>query len=111
MFEDIWFFLIVLFVCIVLRNIFVNTHGIIFRIYCNLRFIGTICHEIAHATLCILTGVKVKKISVNYKEGGGFVSHGKCSFLQQEIIATAPLIFSSYLAYLCLHILLLVLLP
>lgn len=55
---------------------------------------GVIFHEFSHATLCLLTGAKIKKISLFDKEGGS-VEHeaSKIPVIGQMLISLAPFIF------------------
>jgi hypothetical protein len=67
-----------------------------------IAFIGIIFHELSHLLMCIITGIKPSKIELHYKKQYGLVAPDETkqiSFLQGFLMAIAPLIFSSYLAY------------
>ncbi len=79
-----------------------------------LGFIGVAIHEAAHATLCLITGVPVKRVEVNYrnKMTGRVDPHGsvalerpqKVSFIQSLLIGIAPLLVGVIVFFFLLEI-------
>lgn len=69
--------------------------------------IGVLFHELAHFTMCLLTGVRPGKIKVSHKAQSGYVTIDpaeRVSFLQTVMISFAPLLISSYIAYYCIYL-------
>ncbi len=64
--------------------------------------VGILFHELSHLIMCIITGVKPKKMKIYYKRQFGFVQFDateRVTFLQIALISLAPLVFCSYIAY------------
>jgi hypothetical protein len=61
---------------------------------------GVIVHELSHAFLCLLTGAKIKSVSLFDKEGGE-VQHGpsKIPVLGQILISIAPFVAGAFAIY------------
>lgn len=61
---------------------------------------GVILHELAHAFFCLITGAKIKKISLFDKDGGKVEhEHSKLPIFGQIIISFAPFIFGAIAIY------------
>jgi hypothetical protein len=95
-------FLILIF-AIIMMSFLINTilsktvFGMGYRIFVTP---GIILHELAHATLCLLTGAKISKISLFEKEGGE-VKHtaSKIPIIGQVLISLAPFVFGAVVIY------------
>ena len=61
---------------------------------------GIIVHELSHATLCLLTGAKMTKMSF-FDKNGGVVEHhpSKIPILGGILISVAPFVFGAALIY------------
>ncbi len=81
-------------------------------VYC-LGFVGVVIHEVCHFIMSVLVGVQPRAISVKFKSETtdrvaphGYVDVGekKKSFMQAFLIGFAPLFFSIWFFFLCLHV-------
>ena len=82
--------------------IYIKTKGKYRTAFNILAFIGVAIHETAHAILCLITGVPIKRVEVNYRDKmtGKISPHGfveprrpqKISFIQSFLIGIAPLL-------------------
>jgi hypothetical protein len=111
MFEDLLLFGIViagnLFTWFILRNLKWKQNSVGLIILKVVSFIGIVIHEVAHFLMCLLTGIPPTGIRTSYRDQEGEVmihdlSH--LSFIQGFLICFAPLFISSYIAYLCIHV-------
>jgi hypothetical protein len=61
---------------------------------------GVMVHELAHAFFCLLTGVRIRKISLfRFDKVAGYVIHDEpTGFFSSFLISFGPLIINSYLA-------------
>ena len=70
-------------------------------------FLGTVIHELSHALLCLILGVKINKIVLFHpkkEENGefyrlGYVEHEKVGPLRSTLIGIAPIILCSLFTY------------
>ena len=81
-------------------------------VYC-LGFVGVVIHEACHFIMSVMVGVQPRAISVKLKSDTsnkvaphGYVDTGEKSksFMQAFLIGFAPLFFSTWLFFLCLHV-------
>lgn len=111
MFEDLVLFGIVisgnLITWFILQNLKWKQNSVGLILLKIVSFIGIVIHEIAHFLMCMLTGIQPKGIRASYREQEGKVlihNLDHLSFLQAFLICFAPLLVSSYIAYLCIHV-------
>jgi len=111
MFEDLLLFGIViagnLIAWFILRNLKWKQDSAGVIILKIVSFIGIVIHEVAHFLMCLLTGIPPTGIHASYRDQEGEVMIHRLehlSFLQAFLICFAPLLVSSYIAYLCIHI-------
>lgn len=111
MFEDLLLFGIILIgnliVWFIIRNLNLKRMSISGIIYRILGFIGILIHELSHFTMCLLTGVRPTDFRISYRGQRGSVSvpfMERLTFLQGFLLCFAPLLISSYIAYLCIYV-------
>ena len=115
MFDDWYFYLLVICVSFCMQFLFRLELGP-FRMILNvLGFVGVLVHELSHYILCKVTGVKVEGLTIRYRsrisgKGNphGFVTleeHESSSFLQILLVAIAPLFIHTWLIMLCFELL------
>jgi hypothetical protein len=80
-----------------------------------LAFVGVVIHELCHTVACVLMGVRPRSFKVHFYDEEtrqaaphGMITHGThhVSFLQNFMISIAPLVFSTWLFFWSLDILL-----
>ncbi|NVM34511.1 MAG: hypothetical protein HWN81_02875 [Candidatus Lokiarchaeota archaeon] len=109
MIEEPFVFLLILVVSLVLSHFLMSDRAGRFQwVAYRLFFIGVIIHEISHAIMCLMVGMKFEYIRIRWRdERFGFRSpHGSVkpdripTFLQAFVLALAPLYFSTWLIFL-----------
>ncbi|MBD3196039.1 MAG: hypothetical protein GF317_13355 [Candidatus Lokiarchaeota archaeon] len=108
MFEDIGLFLVILGLSTILPPLlFSIKNKLIKKTLYFLGFIGVIVHELSHALMCIFVGEDVRKVKLDRKKIKGSVAlkyPERETFLQALLTGIAPLIISSYIAWLLLTV-------
>ena len=80
------------------------SHSLIGRFYRIFVVPGIILHELSHAFLCLLTGAKIKSISLFDKDGGRVVhSDSKIPVLGQFLISLSPFAIGIVAIYYLAH--------